>query len=378
MRTRVLLAGVLALTLLGPARADDDSDRGLSSDLSDVLDMEQELVDTAATVRKMTVAVWNKRYPRGRDGKPVDGAQVRPYAFGSGVIVERASRLWVITNVHVVAGADVVTISTSDGQERAVEVHDTIPQYDIALLAFPRRPKDLDAFTLNPNRVRASKVVEEGAWVLATGNPFGLALDGHPVVTLGVLSGRDRILGGEFLYGNALQHDAEVNPGNSGGPLWNRKGDLLGINGMIATRPSQPGAGHTNTGASFSIPIHQVNAFLMALIESRTDASAGYLGLELQTSVGEHGSPEGAAVAAVAPDGPAGPKSKRPLRVGDVIVSIWGFGEDHRIRTASDVTNLLSLCREGTFLRIKFRRGRLSYEWSGRLPAAPKGLIPRR
>jgi serine protease Do len=345
-------------------------DETIEEALDDVLDMEEELVETAREARALTVAVVNKRYPRNK-GERIEGAPAQPVGGGSGVLLERKEKLWIVTNVHVVKGADEVTVVTPDGVERSVEVHDTIPQYDIALLAFPSRPRGLGGYPLNSTRVRVSRNLEEGAWVVATGNPFGLAMDGHAVTTLGVLSGKDRILGGEFLYGNALQHDAEVNPGNSGGPLWNRKGDLLGINGMIATRPRAAGAGPSNTGASFSIPLYQVDSFLMAMIEQRKDAQAGWVGITFETAVDGKGKPVGARVTAIEPKSPVGPSARKGLKPGDIIVSIWGFGDDHRIRTASDVTNLLSLCREGTYLKIKYKSGSRYYEWSGRLPARP-------
>lgn len=364
----LLLAGLL-LPAAG-ARADETLPEEVRDAVEDVLDMQADLVETCDRIRRMTVSVQNLQVPR-RSGQPIEGEPPRLVGAGSGVLVERKRRIWVITNVHVVQGADAVQVITFDGVRRDMDVHDTIPQYDIALLSFPKRPKDLKAYTLNPSKVNASRDLEEGAWVVATGNPFHLGTDGLPVTTLGVVSGKDRILGAGFVYGSAIQHDAEVNPGNSGGPLWNRRGDLVGINGMISIRP---GAGaRANTGASFSIPIHQVNAFLTAMIEKDTDAGAGFLGVELKTAVDEQGNPRGAEVVTVHPESPVGPGSKKGLEPGDIVQVIWGFGEDHRINTASDVTNLLSLCRVGTFLKIKYKRGKRFYEWSGRLPAAPKG-----
>src|SRR6185369_5492152 len=103
---------------------------------------------------------------------------------------------------------------------------------------------------------KASADLEEGQWCIATGNPFGLGMDGRPVVTLGVVSGKDRVLGGQLLYGRAIQHDAAVNHGNSGGALWSVKGEYLGINGMIASHSVGLATGQqaASVGASFSIP----------------------------------------------------------------------------------------------------------------------------
>ncbi len=158
-----------------------------------------------------------------------------------------------------------------------MSVHDEITQYDIALLSFPKRPRGLKPVRIDP---KASRDLEVGTWVIATGNPFSLAMEGQCVTTLGVVSGKDRILPGKFFYGNAIQHDAPVNPGNSGGPLWNIRGELVGINGKISSWSQFRGARPSNTGASYSLPIHQVAEFLLALIDRRTDAQAGFLGLE--------------------------------------------------------------------------------------------------
>ena len=373
MRRFLLLALAAGVLLpLGVAGADESEPlpKDVAEALSAVRSMQADLVETCERIRRLTVSVYNLQVPR-KNGKPVEGEPPRPIGGGSGVLVERKRRIWVITNVHVVQGADAVQVVTFDGKFRDVLVHDQIRQYDIALLSFPKKPRDLKAYALNPSKIKASRDLQEGAWVVATGNPFHLATDGKPVTTLGVVSGKDRILGAGFVYGNAIQHDAEVNPGNSGGPLWNRRGDLVGINGMISIRP---GAGaRANTGASFSIPIHQVNAFLTAMIDQGTSAGAGFLGLELETAVDDQGNPRGARVKSVHARSPAGGKAKKALMAGDVIQVIWGFGEDHRIHTASDVTNLLSLCRVGTFLKIKYKRGKRYYEWSGRLTARPKG-----
>ena len=161
-----------------------------------------------------------------------------------------------MTNEHVIRGAEELQVITSDGVTYAAKMKDHVPQYDIALLDFPS-PKS------KPKRERSAKIGKsatliEGQWVIATGNPFFLAADGRCVATLGVVSGLGRSLKGDFTYASAIQHDAEVNPGNSGGPLWNLAGELVGINGMIRSRGDGASASPCNTGASFSIPIDQI------------------------------------------------------------------------------------------------------------------------
>jgi len=315
--------------------------------------VEQSLVDALAQVRRFTVSVLNKR-------KDKQGA-LQLVGVGSGVIVSRAGKLWVITNVHVTAGADGIAVVPSDGEERVVSTAEQIEKYDFAVLRFDKQPKGLKGVEIKAD---ASQGLAEGAWVLATGNPFFLALDGQPVCTLGCISGTDRILGGEYFYGNAIQHDAEVNPGNSGGPLWNAKGQLIGINGKIATRPGPPGAGPSNTGASFSIPIHQVSAFLDKMLKPE-GAEAGYLGIDAATHTNDEGNPVGARVTGFQAKSPAAAGDK-PMLVGDVIESITMGGKPAvKVLTANDLTNAVVLHSAGAKVSIRFKRGGKALSWSG-------------
>ena len=329
-----------------------------ASDLALALGVEQSLVTALAKVRTHSVSVLNLR--RDRQGNLATGP------VGSGVIVSKQGKdanLWVITNVHVTAGSEALDVVTSDGRRWRVTIEDSIERYDFALLRFVEKPKGLKGVKIDPT---ASKSLCEGAWVLATGNPFFLALDGQPVCTLGVISGTDRILGGEYFYGNAIQHDAEVNPGNSGGPLWNSKGQLIGINGKIASRPGAPGAGPSNTGASFSIPIHQVSAFLDQLVKP-ADAQSGFLGITAETTTNADGNPAGARVTAFERGSPAniGDPKDRPLAAGDVIEKISLGGKPFKVLTATDLTNAVVLYPSDTKVSISYRRKSKSFTWSG-------------
>ncbi len=344
---------------LVPVRAPPTPSPTQAADLALALGVEQSLVTALAKVRTHSVSVLNLR--RDRQGN------LATAGVGSGVLVNKSSKgpsLWVITNVHVTAGSEAIDVVTSDGRRWRVTIEDSIERYDFALLRFAEKPKGLKGVDIKPD---ASKCLCEGAWVLATGNPFFLALDGQPVCTLGVISGTDRILGGEYFYGNAIQHDAEVNPGNSGGPLWNSKGQLIGINGKIASRPGAPGAGPSNSGASFSIPIHQVKAFLDQLV-GPDDAQSGFLGITAETSTNADGNPAGARVTAFERGSPAnvGDPKDRPLAVGDIIEGITlGSASLTKIRTATDLTNAVVLYPSDTKVSISYRRGSKSFKWSG-------------
>ncbi|MCB9829028.1 MAG: trypsin-like peptidase domain-containing protein [Planctomycetes bacterium] len=361
----LLAAGCWGLT--APGRADDAPavdeeallDEAYTEALDTVLDVEADLVKAVEKVRQSSVSVLNlRKIPRG----PREGELVMA-SVGSGVLVEQAGKTWVLTNVHVVQHSDALEIVTFDGQHHPMKVHDLIPTYDIALLTWvdkqPRGLKDV--------RVRASSSgskISEGTWVIATGNPFFLANDGRSVTTLGVVSGTGRLLDGKFKYVNAVQHDAEVNPGNSGGPVWTLKGDLVGLNGMIMSTPSFPGARPTNMGASFALPAEQLDAFLRDLT-SKSDAQSGYLGIEADTDTDDKGKSAGAKIRILAPDSPCA-KGRDTLQTGDIIIR-FGSGSGKRIYTATDLMQELSLLQAGDKIIIKYKRGNRTFTWKGEL-----------
>ena len=355
---------LFACTLLVPAlvpgtvRADDEDP--MVKTRAAVLKMEAELVKRVARVRRSSVSVLNYRKVKGRDGEP----RIVLGGCGSGVLVSEASKKWILTNVHVIAGAAKLTVVVHTGEEIPVVMHDQIKSYDIALLKFPERPKSYSK--LPAVRVKASSSegnIKEGTWIIATGNPFFLATDGRPVTTWGVISGTGRVLGGKYAYVGAVQHDAEVNPGNSGGPLWDLKGRLIGLNGKIATRPSFRGARPTNTGASFALPAHQLDAFLKQLTR-KGDASAGFFGVDTQTFMDTKGRPAGARVTAFKRGCPAA-LGRDALKVGDVITGFGSRSSVRRIETSTELQEMLSLMGAGTKVIVRYKRGRRSHTWKG-------------
>jgi S1-C subfamily serine protease len=250
-----------------------------------------------------------------------------------------------------------------------MRVKDRVAAYDIALLEFESPPAGLRGA-----RIGRSAALREGQWVIATGNPFFLADDGKPVATLGVVSGLGRSLPGEFHYANAIQHDAEVNPGSSGGPLWNLDGELVGINGKIATRSGRAAKGQvpSNTGASFSIPIDLVQVYLPSLLDDRVKATTSYTGLSTTSITDVSGNPLGARVAKVAADSPCG-KAKAPasgLQVGDVLVRIGHRGRDHEVRNASDWDNAIATVPPGARVQLTYAREGKRLSWVGELGSA--------
>ncbi|MDX8397291.1 MAG: DegQ family serine endoprotease [Mariprofundaceae bacterium] len=157
-------------------------------------------------------------------------------ALGTGFIVSKKG--YVVTNNHVIDGADEIIVKTSDGKEFEAELIGSDAKLDVALLKI--KAKGLKAVTLAD-----SDKLRVGDWVVAIGNPFGL----EQTVTAGIVSARSRVIG-SGPYDDFIQTDAAINPGNSGGPLFNTKGEVVGINTAIYSRSGG------NNGIGFAIPIN--------------------------------------------------------------------------------------------------------------------------
>jgi S1-C subfamily serine protease len=337
--------------------AESEAEKAYAEALEKARAIEDALVKAVDRVRRSSVSIFQQRR--------INGDLVLAGA-GSGVLVERRGKPWILTNVHVIEGNEGLIAVTCDGESHEVVAHDTIPSYDIALLKFRERaPRGIRTVTVKAST--SKRGLAEGTWVIATGNPFFLAADGESVTTLGVVSGLDRYLGGEYEYVGVIQHDAEVNPGNSGGPLWNLDGDLAGINGKIAMGYRFPGAQPSNTGAAFSLTVEQVERFLDRLIDKR-DAQAGFLGIECETEVDGKGNPTGARVSRIHERSPVLGQRDQPLK-DDVITMLTLKGTIQRIYTASDLVREISTSPAGTPVKLRFRRGSKWMTWSGALGA---------
>ena len=236
----------------------------------------------------------------------------RPFkkrSLGSGFIIN--SEGYIITNNHVVAEADEVVVILEEGDEYPAEVLGADEKTDIALIKI--EPKN----GLPACRLGDSDKARVGDWVLAIGNPFGL---GH-TVTAGIISAKGRELGAGA-YDDFIQTDAAINMGNSGGPLFDTGGNVVGINSAIFSRSGG------NVGIGFAIPINLAKA-IVSQLEEKGSVTRAWLGVliqqitpEIQESL-ELKAREGALVADVVTGGPA---DKAGIQRGDVIVRFNGQG----------------------------------------------------
>lgn len=227
---------------------------------------------------------------------------------GSGVIVD-AAKGHILTNHHVINGADKIAVTLSDGRQFDAEVIGSDKATDLALIKI--EAKDLKAI-----KFADAKNVKVGDYAIAIGNPFGVGL----TVTTGIVSGMERSSGSQDRYENFIQTDASINPGNSGGALVNSKGDLIGINSSIIS-----GSG-TSSGVGFAVPVDMAQNVMAQLIEYG-EVRRGRIGVVIQdvtpglAKALDLNVTKGALIAEVGEDSPA---ETAGLKAGDVVTLFDG------------------------------------------------------
>jgi len=256
---------------------------------------------------------------------------------GSGFLIDREGRI--VTNNHVVAGASDgsrIRVVYSDGRKVNAVLVGRSPSYDIAVI------KASGAGSLQPIELGDSEQVQVGEPVIAAGSPLGLA----STVTEGIVSARNRPVvvsessdaDAPTAYINAIQTDAPINPGSSGGPLVDAGARVIGVNSAILTFGNSP-----NIGLGFAIPINQA-ATIADLLIKNGKATYPVIGASVQ---------DGTAGAELSVVDPGGPASKAGLRVKDLITSVDG----HQVDTMEELIVDIRTRRPGDVVVVDYARG---------------------
>jgi serine protease Do len=270
-------------------------------------------------------------------GQPRQQPQERtvPRGIGSGFVISADG--YILTNNHVVDNSNGIFVTMTNGKEYKAKVIGKDARTDIALLK-------IDATGLKPLTIGDSDKLKKGQWVLAIGSPFGL----DSTVTAGIVSAINRDTGDYLPF---IQTDVAVNPGNSGGPLINLQGQVVGINSQIISRSGG------FMGISLAIPIDEVMRVVEQL-KAHGKVTRGRIGVqitEVQEDVAKAlglSQDQGALVSSVDPDGPA---AKAGVHPGDVITAFNG----EKIRHMTDLPRLVGATNPGTDVTLQvWRKGK--------------------
>ena len=257
-------------------------------------------------------------------------------ALGSGFIIDEKGI--VVTNNHVIQDAEDIIVRVNGDEEYKAKVIGADPLSDIAVLQLETKDKFTPVAFGNSDKARI------GDWVIAIGNPFGLG----GTVTSGIISARNRSIG-LSRYEDYIQTDASINSGNSGGPLFDMNGDVIGINTAILGRNGSIGIG-------FSIPANSAKIVIDQLIEFG-ETKRGWLGVRIQdvtqeiADVEKLDEPRGALVASVAENSPS---EKGGIKAGDIILEFNGV----RINQMKELPAIVAKTKVGTKVKVEIWRNK--------------------
>ncbi len=281
------------------------------------------------------------------------GPSQKREGMGSGVIIDKSGI--VLTNNHVVEGADEVIVHLPDGREYKAEDIKTDDQTDLAVLRIK------NAGSLPAAKLGNSDLMEIGDWVIAIGNPFEL----EQTVSAGIISGKGRELG-SIRRAKFLQTDAAINPGNSGGPLVNLDGEVVGINTAIATNSG------SFAGIGFAIPINTAKWVINQLLD-KGSVQRAYLGVSIGEISGElaekFGLPKnsGVLISEVFPNSPA---AQAGFQDGDVVTAFAG----QKVRNPRDLQELVERAPLDSKQRVDVLRDKKPVSLEVVVKALPKNF----
>ena len=311
----------------------------------------QPISSLAPLVKQVTPAVVNIRVSQtitrrspydeemfrrffGMPNNPGNSREVQ--SAGSGVIVD-AINGYILTNHHVIEGAEKIQISLINGETLDAEVIGSDPATDIALLK-------VDSKNLIDIKIGDSDIVQVGDFVIAIGNPFGLS---H-TVTSGIVSALGRTGISNNGYEDFIQTDASINPGNSGGALVNMKGELVGINSAIISRSGG------NVGIGFAVPSEIAQSIMQQILDFG-EVRRGLLGVSIQSIDPENASALGVEIdygALISSIEPGSAAEKAGLQVDDIIIQI----DNEKISNSRELANAIGLKGSGEEVEIQLVR----------------------
>jgi S1-C subfamily serine protease len=297
---------------------------------------------------------------------------------GSGFIIDPQG--YIVTNNHVIAQAQTVTVTFFDGTEVNAEIIGRDPDSDLAILLVNELPQGAIALALAD-----SDQVTVGEWVVAIGNPFGL----ESTMTVGIVSALGRVIPtevGPFNIPQAIQTDAAINPGNSGGPLINLRGEVIGVNAQILTRQGVP----ANIGIGFAIPANIVRRVAPVLMETGAyqwpwlGVGVSNIGL-LIMQANELDNQQGAYIDEVVRGSPAGEAglqgTTRTVNVdgldvpvgGDIVVAVDG----RPIENSNDLLVAIAQKNPGETMELTVLRNGEHIQLTATLAPRPTGATPQ-
>jgi serine protease Do len=259
--------------------------------------------------------------------------EYKQQSLGSGFIIDKAG--YIVTNNHVIEGADEIKVRLADEKEYAATVVGRDPKTDLALIKID------SADNLTPLPLGDSEKIKVGTWVVAIGSPFGL----EQTVTQGIVSAKKRVIGAGP-YDDFIQTDASINPGNSGGPLIDMQGRVVGINTAIIA---------SGQGIGFAIPINLAKN-IVAQLKDKGEVTRGWLGVAIQDLTPELaeyyglGNRHGVLVNQVFAGDPA---DKAGIREYDIITALNG----HPLSTGRELSSAIANTAVGEKTKITILRG---------------------